>query len=228
MKVELKDTDINFEILSSDELIEYISFKKEFPNEAEKAFVIFCNRFQNDVIKTAEIYSNRYGHSEVTALDIANCTFAKVWKYHSFDKKKSKIKDVDKAIKIWLHAIVFNELMKYGVQDTCTEPDENDLSIVENIEELITLTVGNDPEKKKDLKVKLEIIEKAMLGLSEKNRIVFLTFKANENNGKKNLPRIVGKKLREHLNLVQSSIQVYKKEATDHIINYLKSLNGNR
>jgi DNA-directed RNA polymerase specialized sigma24 family protein len=228
MKVELKDPDINFEILSSDELIDYISFKEEFPNEAEKAFVIFCNRFQNDVIKTAEIYSNKYGHSEVTALDIANCTFAKVWKYHSFDKNKSKIKDVDKAIKIWLHAIVFNELMKYGVQDTCTEPDENDLSIVESIDELIVLTVGDDSEKKKDLKIKLEIIERAMLGLSEKHKIVFLTYKAYENNGKKNLPRIVGKKLRENLNLVQSSIQVYKKEATDHISNYLKSLNGNR
>lgn len=228
MKVELKDTDINFEILSSDELIEYISFKEEFPNEAEKAFVVFCNRFQNDVIKTAEIYSNKYGHSEVTALDVANCTFAKVWKYHSFNKSKSKIKDVDKAIKIWLHAIVFNELMKYGVQDTCTEPDENDLSIVESIDELIVLTVGDDSEKKKDLKRKLEIIERAMLGLSEKHKIVFLTYKAYENNGKKNLPRIVGKKLRENLNLVQSSIQVYKKEATDHISNYLKSLNGNR
>ena len=228
MKVELKDTDINFEVLSSDELIEYISFKEEFPNEAEKAFVIFCNRFQNDIIKTAEIYSNKYGYSEVTALDIANCTFAKVWKYHSFNKSKSKNKDVDKAIKIWLHAIVFNELMKYGVQDTCTEPDENDLSIVESIDELIILTVGDDSEKKKDLKIKLEIIERAMLGLSEKHKIVFLTYKAYENNGKKNLPRIVGKKLRENLNLVQSSIQVYKKEATDHISNYLKSLNGNR
>ena len=228
MKVELKDTDINFEVLSSDELIEYISFKEEFPNEAEKAFVIFCNRFQNDIIKTAEIYSNKYGYSEVTALDIANCTFAKVWKYHSFNKSESKNKDVDKAIKIWLHAIVFNELMKYGVQDTCTEPDENDLSIVESIDELIILTVGDDSEKKKDLKIKLEIIERAMLGLSEKHKIVFLTYKAYENNGKKNLPRIVGKKLRENLNLVQSSIQVYKKEATDHISNYLKSLNGSR
>ena len=54
MKVELKDIDINFEILSSDELIEYISFKDEFPDEAEKAFVVFCSRFQNDVIRTAD------------------------------------------------------------------------------------------------------------------------------------------------------------------------------
>ncbi len=227
MKIELENTDINFEILSSDELIEYVSFKEEFPIEAEKAFTIFCDRFQQDVIKTAEIYSNKYGHNEVVALDIANCVFAKVWKYHSFDKSKSKIKDVDKAIKIWLYAIVFNELMKYGVKDTCSEPEEEDLSLVENMDNLISLTVGEDSEKRNDLKIRLEIIERAMLGLSEKHKIIYLTYKAYENNGK-NIPRTVGKKLREKLNLVQSSIQVYKKEATDHINNYFKSLNGNR
>lgn len=227
MKIELENSDINFEILSSDELIEYVSFKEEFPIEAEKAFTIFCDRFQQDVIKTAEIYSNKYGHNEVVALDIANCVFAKVWKYHSFDKSKSKIKDVDKAIKIWLYAIVFNELMKYGVKDTCSEPEEEDLSLVENMDDLISLTVGEDSEKRNDLKIRLEIIERAMLGLSEKHKIIYLTYKAYENNGK-NIPRTVGKKLREKLNLVQSSIRVYKKEATDHINNYLKSLNGNR
>ena len=227
MKIELENTDINFEILSSDELIEYVSFKEEFPIEAEKAFTVFCDRFQQDVIKTAEIYSNKYGHNDVVALDIANCVFAKVWKYHSFDKSKSKIKDVDKAIKIWLYAIVFNELMKYGVKDTCSEPEEEDLSLVENMEDLISLTVGEDSEKRNDLKIRLEIIDRAMLGLSEKHKIIYLTYKAYENNGK-NIPRTVGKKLREKLNLVQSSIQVYKKEATDHINNYLKSLNGNR
>lgn len=227
MKVELKNTEINFETLPSDELIEYISFKGEFPEEAERAFIIFCDRFQQDIIQKAEIYCNKYGHSEVIALDIANCTFARVWKYHSFNKEKAKSKDIDKAIKLWLYPIVYNELMKYGVKNTCAEPDEDDLSIVENVDELITLTVGADSEKINDLKVRLEIIEKAILGLSEKHKTIFLTYKAYENNGK-NIPRVVGKKLREKLNLVQSSIQVYKKEATDHVNNYLKSLNGNR
>ena len=227
MKVELKTTEIDFENLPSDELIEYISFKNEFQNEAENAFLVFCNRFQNDVIEKAEIYSAKYGHSNVTALDIANCTFAKVWKYHSFNKEKAKSKDMDKAIKIWLYAIVFNELMKYGVSDTCAEPEEEDLSIVENISDLINVTVGEDLDKKRDLKIRLEIIEKAMLGLSEKHKVIYLTYKAYHNNGK-NIPRQVAKKLRDTLNLAQSSIQVYKKEATDHINNYLNSLNGNR
>lgn len=227
MKVEIKKEEIDFSLLPSYELIEYISFKEEFPNEAEKAFAVFCNRFQLDILQKAEIYCNKYGHNEVVALDIANCTFARVWKYHSFKMDKAKSRNVDSAIKLWLYPIVYNELMKYGIKNTCAEPDEEDLSIVENVEELIDLTVNEDSEKKKDLKVKLEIIERAMLGLSEKHKTIYLTYKAYENNGK-NIPRPVGKKLREKLNLVQSSIQVYKKEATDHINNYLKSLNGNR
>ncbi len=227
MKVEFKKADIDFKLLPSDELIEYISFKDEFPEEAECAFIEFCNRFQADVLQKAEIYSNKYGHSEVIALDIANCTFAKVWKYHSFDKKKTKAKNIDTAIKLWLYPIVFNELMKYGIKDTCAEPNEDDLDIVENIEKLINFTVGEDVEKKRDLKVHLEILERAMLGLSDKHKIIYLTYKAYENNYK-NLPRPVSKKLQEKLCLVASSIRVYKKEANLHVINYLNSLNGNR
>jgi hypothetical protein len=38
----------------------------------------------------------------------------------------------------------------------------------------------------------------------------------------KNLPRIVSQKLKERLNIVQSSIRVYKKEAIEHVTNYLR------
>lgn len=227
MKVESKKANIDFETMPSDELIEYISFKDEFPIEAELAFTVFCNRFLKDVLQKAEIYSSRYGHSEVTALDIANCTFAKVWKYHSFDKKKAKAKNIDTAIKLWLYPIIFNELMKYGIKDTCSEPDGDDLDIAESIDDLISITTVEDIEKKRDLKIRLEIIEKAMLGLSEKHKIIYLTYKAYENNYK-NIPRLVSKKLQERLNLVASSIRVYKKEANLHVKNYLDSLNGNK
>jgi hypothetical protein len=116
--------------------------------------------------------------------------------------------------------------MKFGVKETCAEADENDLDIIENIDELVTFTVGDEIEKKRDLKLRLEILEKAMLGLSEKQKIIYLTYKAYENNGK-NLPRIVSQKLKERLNIVQSSIRVYKKEAIEHVTNYLRILNGN-
>lgn len=227
MKVELKEMEIDFTILKSDELIDYISFRDEFPIQAEKAFIEFCSRFQENVLQKAEIYSNKYGYTEVVALDIANCAFAKVWKYHSFDKKKTKSKNIDTAIKIWLNAIVYNELMKFGIKDTCSEPETDDLDIINDIDGLITITVGNDTEKKRDLKLHLEILEKAMHGLSDKHIIIYLTYKAYESSHK-NIPRSVSKKLQTKLNLVASSIRVYKKEANTHINNYLKSLNGTR
>lgn len=220
MNTKLQTEEIDFENLSSDELIEYISFKEEFPEEAEKAFTVFCYRFQADTIRTAEIYSNRYNYSEVEALDVANCAFARVWKYPKFTIDKAKTKNIDKAIKVWLHAIIYNELMKFGVKETCAEADENDLDIIENIDELVTFTVGDEIEKKRDLKLRLEILEKAMLGLSEKQKIIYLTYKAYENNGK-NLPRIVSQKLKERLNIVQSSIRVYKCKSSAKIgLNY--------
>lgn len=226
MKIEVPNTDIDFKIIPSDELIDYISFKDEFPIEAELAFTEFCGRFQEGVLQKAEIYSSKYGHNEVVALDIANCTFAKVWKYHSFSKNKATTKNIDNAIQIWLSRIIYNELMKYAIKDTCAEPDKDDLDIVENIEELINLTTGENIEKKRDLRIRLKILDKAMLGLSDKHKIIYLTYKAYENNYK-NIPRSVSKKLKERLNLVASSIRVYKKEANLHVNNYLNSLNGN-
>lgn len=227
MKIETPNTDIDFKIIPSDDLIDYISFKDEFPIEAELAFIEFCDRFQEEVLQKAEIYSSKYGYNEVVALDIANCAFAKVWKYHSFDKDKATTKNIDNAIKIWLFRIIYNELMKYAVKNTCAEPDKDDLDIVENIDELINLTSGEDIEKKRDLRVRLEILDKAMFRLSDKHKIIYLTYKAYENNYK-NIPRSVSKKLKERLNLVASSIRVYKKEANLHVKNYLDSLNGNK
>ncbi len=222
----MNNTEIDFTTVQSDELIEYISFKDEYPKEAELAFAEFCYRFQSDVLKKAEIYSSKYGHSEVIAEDIMNCTFNKVWKYPKFNKNKAKSKNIDTAIKIYLYKIAYNELMKYGYKDTCVEPEQEDLEIIENIEELIDITT-EDKESKRELRIRLEILEKAMLGLSEKHKIIFLTYKAYENSGK-NIPRSVSRKLQKQLNLSTSTIRVYKKNAISHINNYLKNLNGTK
>lgn len=72
----------------------------------------------------------------------------------------------------------------------------------------------------------MEIIDRAMLGLSNKHKIIFLTYKAYEESGK-NIPRSVSKKLQNQLDLTQSSIRVYKKEANEHFLNYLEH-NGSR
>lgn len=227
MVVENKNFEINYGDLPSDELIEFISLKDEFVEEAQMAFTVFCDRFERKVLEKAEIYCLKYGYNEVIALDISNCTFARVWKYHSFKMDKAKSKNIDKAIQIWLNSIIYNELTKFGEKNTCAEPAPEDLCIIEDVESLIHFTVGGEIEKKKDIRIMAEILDKALSGLTESHRIIFLTYKAYEIKGHKNIPRSVSEMLRNRFDLVQSSIGVYKKTATDQVKNYIRTLNGN-
>jgi hypothetical protein len=221
MKSELKTEEINFEELHGIELLEYISWKNDFQKEAENAFIVFCDRYGKDIIRKSEIYCSKFNYNEVVALEVANCTFDRVWKYPTFKKEKAKSKNVDSAILIWMGRILFTQIILYGEKNTCIEPtEEEDLSIIMNVDELIVKTVGDDIEKKRELKLRLEIIEDAMKGLTDKHKIIFLTYKAYENSGK-NIPRKVSKQLQERLELTQSSIRVYKLEALNHISNYL-------
>lgn len=218
--------DIDFENMPSLELLEYISFKDEFPSEAQGAFIQFCYRFEKDVKRKAEIYCNKYGYSEVVALEVANCTFSRVWKYPTFKKEKSKSKDLDKGILLWMYPILFTQIVKYGEQNTCAEPDEDeDLSLVNNADELIDRFDAPDAEAKRVVTAKLKTIERALTQLSEKHRIIYFTYRAYQKEGKK-VPRTITKLLREKLSLTQKSVNTYYGDAHRHVTNYLNILNG--
>lgn len=213
---------------SSIDLLEYISWKSEYPQEAAAAFIIFCNRYQKDILEKAEIHCLRNGYSSDIAEMIANCTFERVWKYPSFNINKAKSKDIDKAILLWMYPIMRTQALLYFKENSCSEPSkEEDLSIIENIDELIEYTVPEQPEKKKDLKIVLEIVEQALSQLSDKHRIIYLTYKAYEQK-KKNIPRSLSKQLQIKLGLTQNSIRVYKMEAIKHVENFIEKTNGIR
>jgi hypothetical protein len=219
---------MDFENMTGSELIELISWKDEYPREAEMAFTVFCSRYESDLIRKAEIFCSKFGYSEVEALLVANCTFDRVWKYPTFDMKKSNVKSIDNAIIIWMTRIAYNQMVLLKDRGTCSEPSqEEDLSVISDVDELIQHCVGDDLEKRKELKSRLNIIDGALLGISEKHRIIYLTYKAYEEVGK-NIPRSVTKKLREQLDLTQTTIRVYKMEANQHISDYLAKINGNK
>lgn len=228
MGQEINRDIIDFISMPSSELIEVISWKNEYPIEAEQAFIAFCRRYEKILIQKAEIYCSKFGYNEVEALLVANCTFARVWKYPTFDIKKSRAKSIDNAIILWLTRILYTQIILLGKKNTCAEPSqEEDLSIIYDLDELIQIHVSDDLEKQKELKAKLDVINRAMLGLSEKHKIIYLTYKAYEVLGK-NIPRSVSKKLQEQLELTQNSIRVYKMDAKQHILNYLAQINGGR
>jgi hypothetical protein len=218
---------IQFEDLSTEELLEYISLKTDFDEEAKCSFVVFVHRFEKDLLEKAEIYCSKFGYNEVIALDVVKCTFDRVWKYPSFDKNKASVKNIDKAIVLWMYRILYTQIILLKDRESCAEPtDEEDLSLVHNIHDLVSRIIPSDQvEKTKELKNKLNFLENALAGLSDKHRIIFFTYKAYEKEGK-NIPRSVSKLLQERLDIVPSTIRVYKLEATKHINDYIQRING--
>ena len=221
------EEDIDFENMPSNELLEYIALKDERPHAAERAFVHFCHRFEGDIKRKSEIYCKRYGYSEVIALEIAHCTFARVWKYPTFDIKKAKSKNVNKAILLWMYPILFTQIVKYGKENSCADPTaEENLELVTNTDELLARFDTPNVEAKREVRAKLKTIERALNRLSEKHQIIYFTYRAYQKQGKK-IPRAITSLLRERLSLTQKSVNTYYGDAKKHVENYLSILNGN-
>ncbi|GFD78699.1 RNA polymerase subunit sigma [Tenacibaculum sp. IMCC1] len=224
--IEIEEVD--FRNTPSIELLEYISWKEEFPKEAEKAFTEFCLRFERSIIRKAEIYANKFNYSATVALELANCTFARVWKYPTFKLEQARVKNVNKAIIKWMIRILWTQLVMLKDNDTCAQPDEEeDLSLINDIDGLLEHKGIINVEAKRDLRIRFEVIESALSRLTPKHKIIYLTYKAYERQGK-NIPRKLSAKLREQLQLTQNSIRVYKKEAVEQVKSYINDLNGNR
>jgi DNA-directed RNA polymerase specialized sigma24 family protein len=219
------NSNIDFSTVCSSELFEYISFKDEFPDEAKKAFQEFVNRFQRDVFEKSEIYCLNFKLNETIAEDIANCTFAKIWKYPKFKISKAKGKTIDISIKSYLYRIIWTQIINHKKNGFCEEPsEEEDLTIVENYNDFIDRF---DVENKKEIMHKYDFINSALENLSEKHRIIYFTYKAYEKSGK-NLPKPIITQLKETLQLAQGSIRRYKSDANEAVNNYINQRNGKK
>lgn len=221
---------IDFENMIGSELLEYISFKDEFPNEAEMAFYVFRDRYQRDILQKSEVLCSKFEYNEAIAFLAATCTFDKVWKNaHTFRIEKANTKNVDKAILLWMYKILFTQILLFKDKDTCAQPTkEEDLSLIENVDGLINVYAPEDLEKQKELKENLSFLERVLQGLSPKHRIIYFTYLAYKPEKDKNIPRSVSNKLKEQLELTQASIRVYRKEATDLVNNYINKINENK
>ena len=221
---------IDFENMVGSELLEYISFKDEFPNEAELAFYVFCDRYQQDILQKSEIQCSKFEYNEAIAFLAAKCTFDKVWnKAHTFSMKKANTKNIDKAILLWMYKILYTQILLFKDRDTCAQPtEEEDLSLIENLDALVNVYAPENLEKQKELKENLSFLERVLQGLSQKHRIIYFTYLAYKPEKDKNIPRSVSNKLKEQLDLTQASIRVYRKDATDLVNNYINKINGNK
>ena len=217
----------DFEHETTDDLVEYIRWRKnsEEVEVAENAFKAFCFRFQKDITHKCRVIATNWGYDNHVGDIIAESTFARYWKYGNFDKSKSNVADTDTAVKMYLYKIAKRELSNYKTALS------GDLSPYTGDEEIVTEfpnidTVKGSVERRGELRRIQEIIEKALARLTPKHKIIYLTYKAYQHEGH-TLPRGLLKKLRDELELAQTSIQVYKKEAYDIVDEYLK-LYGSR
>jgi len=216
-----------FEHETTEDLVEYIRWRKnpEDVEVAEDAFRAFCFRFQKDVTHKCRVIATHWGYDNHVGDIVAERTFARYWRYGKFDKSKSKVADTDTAVKLYLYKIAKRELSKYKTEQSADlNPYTGDEEIVYEFPNIDA--AKGSVEKRAELKRIQEIIENALARLTPKHKIIYLTYKTYQQEGH-NLPRGLLKQLRDELELAQTSIQVYKKEAYDTVDEYLK-LYGSR
>ena len=184
-------------------------------NDRERAkdnLALFTAYFEEKIRAYAEVQASHLGLTETDAFQAMQCAFVKVWKYpYSFDMEKSRSKDEETAIIIWLKRIVASQLFEYAKNGYCADQtEEEDLSVIENVQSFVEYHMpGISSDKKIGL---VQAFDKRLSVLDEKHRIVYLTYKAYEQAGKK-LPRRLLEKLRKRLGLTQATVRVYKMEA---------------
>ena len=200
---------------TGDVLIGIIADKTRNAVEVDAAFQTFCAKYELRLNRLVEVQCAKLGYSAEIAFKAVECTFARVWRYPTFNKMKTKAKNIDNAIIMWLNRIAYTQVLKFKNGNECSEVNaDEDLSVVNDATEFYEVVSQkqylSDEEKEK----KIQWLNAKLAGMEEKHRIVLLTYLAYESQGKK-LPRALTLKLRTQLNLEQSSIRVYKKEALD-------------
>ncbi len=198
-----------------DVLIDIMADKTRCAEEIDAAFLTFCAKYELRLNRLVEIQCAKLGYSAEIAFKAVECTFARVKRYPTFNKMKTKIKNMDNAIIVWLNKIAYTQVLKFKNGKECAEVSaDEDLSVVNDATSFYEVVSQSQymSDEEKDYKIKRLNVKLA--DMEEKHRIVLLTYLAYESEGKK-LPRALTLKLRTQLNLEQSTIRVYKKEALE-------------
>jgi len=187
---------------------------------SESAFHAFVFRFEPEVIRKAEAICKSWGFNTEETTEIIQNVFAKFWKYPNFNLEKKKEQNIDKAVMFYLYGIARRELTDYynkknGLKLSPYDGSEQlvcDLSLIENHEDYNI--------DKQSSSIRLRAIKAALEKLSDKHKIIYLTYSSYEYSGKK-LPRVLLNKMREKLGINQATIRSYKKAVFDKVEEYI-------
>ena len=200
---------------TGDVLIDIMADKTRSAVEIDAAFQMFCAKYELRLNRLMEVQCAKLGYSAEIAFKAVECAFARVKRYPTFNKMKTKIKNIDNAIIVWLNKIAYTQVLKFKNGKECAEVNtDEDLSIVNDATGFYEVVSQRQYMSEEEKEKKIQWLNVILAGMEEKHRIVLLTYLAYESQGKK-LPRALTLKLRTQLNLEQSSIRVYKKEALE-------------
>jgi DNA-directed RNA polymerase specialized sigma24 family protein len=213
--------DLQFE--KTEDLIEFIKYKEEtdYKELAEAAFVAFTFRFRAEVIHKCRKVGENWGYDHSVSDSLAERTFERFWKYpFGFESVNCGSLDIDNCARFYLFKIARNCFFDYSKEQSGEiSPFDGSEEIIVSFPTLDNLDISE--ERAGDLRKIQSIIEQALSTVSPKHKIIYLTYKAYEQEGYR-LPRHLLKKLREELALTQNSIRVYKNEAFQTVEEYLR------
>jgi DNA-directed RNA polymerase specialized sigma24 family protein len=197
---------------SSEDLLIIISFGEEEIEERNSAFGEFVSRYRENLLNVCEKKCVNFGHDCGDAQIIVKNTFLRVLKYQSFDKSKAKTTNPDNAIFGWLMGILKTEFHKYYYLASTFDTYENT--------DIIYGAYQGDGykfiENKKHLGIQNQSLISALKTLTEKERIVFLTYGEFSHDGDY-LPRTVRQAMSDELGLASSSLRVYNARAKEKL-----------
>ncbi len=208
---------------STEDLLQYINWKNDpdYKQAAQQAFIVLCYRFREPVAKKCEIIAKQKGLSSSDAIEIAENTFKRLYKYsNNFDSERHK--DCDKGLKYYLFTIAQNECTKLYCKRNGigVSPYTGDEQIITEFPE-INDNIGLNSITRNQLEKERKIIQLALERHTWKHQVIYLTYKFHQIDGHK-MPRKLLQELRDMLGLGQNTINAYKKEINDTIDDYLK------
>jgi hypothetical protein len=210
-----------FEKESTENLIQYIKWKDqpEYIEASQGAFIAFTFRFRADLIKKCEVICSKWGYDTDFVIELAKRTFNKFWLTPLYDHSERKTaRTCDEGIKFYLYAIANHELVNIHREKCDPNPYTGDETIISDFPEDLGDSI---PERKKELKERMEIVDMALSRLSPKHKIIYLTYLVHSKKGK-HLPAHLLKEMRETLGLAQHTIRFYNYEATTKVNDYLR------
>lgn len=199
---------------------------------ADDAFHAFILRFRVYLQKLCRRVVAGYGYESYIGDQIAEETFLKFRTSSSFSPDKCKSPNLDQCIKLYLAKTARRALIDYDRKEKDENPFDGSEELayeMPNIDDL-----RGDPERLTELKKQYEVVELVLSRLSDKHRIIYLTYKQYEHemhrrdpdeNGNPRQyypPRPLLEKLRKETGLTQSTIRKYKEEANNMIEQLLK------